>query len=129
MLGFNDKQVYVEGIRFEILSIDGYGPDPDPQEAGIYIQSKTGTKKDIWYKLTQPAARYRAYYQPFLWLAGFARYFVAYLLNHKNVTLNNFRQDFYQWVSARCSIRASFSSLAQNMRPASRLSRGRYDLH
>ena len=82
------SRAYVEGMLVDIVSIDHSDGDNKPK---VWIQSvcprshvrasdrrKVKRGKDVWYTLGEPADEYVRYHEPFLWLAAFARYFVAY---------------------------------------------------
>ncbi|KAI9654593.1 MAG: DNA methyltransferase Dim-2 [Alyxoria varia] len=85
----------VQGVPFEMLSIEGYGSD-EPTPTGIYIQSKIAGKRNVWYRLGEPATRYQPYYEPFNWLATFAKHFVNFLDLKEDVCFNDMRSEFYR---------------------------------
>lgn len=109
VLSYGDQEYYVEAVPFEIVTVDGYGDDPDDGDVSnqICIQSKLQSKvargKGAWYQLGSPAPEYKRFYHPFLWLARFTKYFVAYLLEKDHVTLSHFRSKFIEWLETRQS--------------------------
>ncbi|CAK4032154.1 hypothetical protein TI39_contig5817g00015 [Lecanosticta acicola] len=102
ILSCGDRRCYVQCIPFEIITVDGYGDDASNIANQICIQSKQQASRDngAWYQLSSPAAEYRRFYHPFLWLARFTKYFVIYLLEKKCVTLGHFRASFFKWLQA-----------------------------
>ena len=64
----------------------------------IWIQSTEGTGSGVWYRLSYPAAEYKRYYKPFLWMADLAKHLVDYLQTHSGVTLSDLRHRFHDWL-------------------------------
>ena len=94
-----DHKRYVQGVPFKLLSIGNYGElDRPTVGSNIWIQSLEGQKSGIWYRLRTPAPGYRRYHEPFLWMADLAKHVVDFLSMDSRVTLNNFREDFYDWL-------------------------------
>ena len=93
------RQRYVKKVPFEKLSIGGY-EEPSRSTVGldIWIQSTEGTAHGVWYRLSYPAAEYKRYHEPFLWMADLAKHLVEYLQAHVQVTLADFRHRFYDWL-------------------------------
>ena len=93
------RRRYVQKVPFEILSIGGY-EEQERSSVGpyIWIQSIQGTKLGVWYRLSYPAAEYKRYHEPFLWMADLAKHFVDYLQTHNGVTLLELRRRFYEWL-------------------------------
>lgn len=93
------RQRYVQKVPFEILSIGGY-EEPERSSVGPYtwIQSMEGTRRGVWYRLSHPAAEYKRYHQPFLWMADLAKHLVDYLQTHNAVTLSHLRHHFHDWL-------------------------------
>lgn len=93
------RQRYVQKVPFEILSIGGY---EEPERSGvgpyIWIQSMEGTRHGVWYRLSHPAAEYKRYHEPFLWMADLAKHLVDYLQTHNAVALSHLRHRFYEWL-------------------------------
>jgi len=110
---------YIQNVFFEKLSIGAYEDTSIPTVGSkIWIQSirgaKTKTHRDgAWYRLGTPSAEYARFHQPFLWLADFAKHFVDYLKQHKNVSLQNFRQDFFDWLLNLHGNNPSFNQWAE----------------
>lgn len=99
VIWYGGDKKFVQGVPFETLSIGGYGEVERPVvPAEIWIQSFEGKRSNVWYRLRSPAPEYRRYYQPFLWMAELAKHVVDFLLTHKDVTLNQFREDFHTWL-------------------------------
>ncbi|KAL9100049.1 MAG: hypothetical protein Q9163_004525 [Psora crenata] len=90
---------YLQRVPFSILSIGGY-QDISRSNVGceVWIQSFSGKKLNIWYRLTLPSPEYRRYHWTFLWMADFGKHVVDYLYTHEKVCLNHFRKLFYCWL-------------------------------
>ena len=102
ILSVGDKRHYVQGIRFPIMAVDGYGtPGVVSLHDHISIQSLGAQAEDVWYQLGKPSKVYERFYHPFLWLAQFTKYFADYLLESEAVTLHRFRSEFSQWLTTR----------------------------
>ena len=99
VIRYAGRRRYVQKVPFEMLSIGGY-EEPERSTVGseIWIQSAEGTRCDVWYRLRTPAAEYRRYHEPFLWLADLAKHTVDYLQAHQLVRLDDFRNRFYEWL-------------------------------
>lgn len=98
VLTTGNQRLYVEGVRFSVVTIDGYGDSADVK-GHVYIQSLMTEKSNIWYRLGRPAAEYKRFYDPFLYLAQFTKYFVEYLLQSERlVTIDDFRRNFFAWL-------------------------------
>lgn len=93
------RQRYVQKVPFEILSIGGY-EEAERSTAGpyVWIQSTEGQESDVWYRLKSPAAEYKRYHEPFLWMADLAKHLVDYLQAHNGVVLSDLRHRFYAWL-------------------------------
>ena len=99
ILSVGDKRHFVQGVRFPIMTVDGYGvPDVVSLRDHISIQSLRAQANDVWYQLGKPSKVYERFYRPFLWLAQFTKYFADYLLERELVTLHHFRSEFSQWL-------------------------------
>ncbi|OCK78480.1 S-adenosyl-L-methionine-dependent methyltransferase [Lepidopterella palustris CBS 459.81] len=104
MLSVGSTTRYVTAVPFEILSIEGYGDAAvSTVSKNIYIQSLSGKNQNVWYQLNAPSPEYKPYYDPFLWLADFAKHFVDFLDCHFKVHLRDFEKDFCSWVTDRHS--------------------------
>ena len=90
---------YVQKVPFEVLSIGGY-EDTSLHTVGenLWIQSRTGKRLNVWYCLRNPASEYRRFYEPFSWMAGFAKHLVDYLYCHKQISLIHLKHNFHQWL-------------------------------
>lgn len=99
IISYGQTRHYVQKVPFEILSIGGY-EDTDLHTVGenLWIQSRLGKHFDVWYCLKTPAAQYQRFYEPFLWIADFAKHLVDYMRNHKQVFLVDLRSSFLQWL-------------------------------
>ena len=66
----------------------------------IWIRSDLSRKSKInlWYCLRSPSTEYERFHKPFLWLADLAKHLVDYCHAHSQVSLVQFRQDFYAWL-------------------------------
>lgn len=102
VIALNGLERYIQGVAFETLAIEGYGdPTVSTVTGNISIQSIHAATKHVWYLLQKPAPDYGPYYGPFLWIADFAKYFVDYLAENRNVSLENFKSDFYEFTRQR----------------------------
>ena len=102
ILSVGDERYYVEGVPFRTLAIDGYGDlETTNLKNQICIQSPVSYHRNLWYQLGAPSSEYHRFYRPFLWLAHFTKYFVDYLLDHTNVTMEHFRRRFVVWLEAQ----------------------------
>lgn len=99
---------YLEGVPFEIVSIDGYETDVDSVNETIYIQTPFAMRQSTWYRLGTPSAEYLPYHRDFLWVANFAKYFTGYLLEHDEVDLEHFRRRFVHWARANYETSQNF---------------------
>ena len=99
ILSYGQIRRSVQNVPFEILSIGGY-EDTGMHTIGknLWIQSILGGKCDVWYRLQTPAVEYRRFYEPFLWMADFAKHLVDYLHDHKRVSLIDLKERFHQWL-------------------------------
>ena len=98
LISYGGEEFCLRRVPFSIMAIEGYG---DLQmhcvKHDICIQSDIGALKQVWYNLVAPSKTYERYYLPFLWIANFCKYFVDYLSEVENVSLENFRDRFYIW--------------------------------
>jgi DNA (cytosine-5)-methyltransferase 1 len=100
-----EAQYYVERIQIDNISIEGYGSHIDP-DIVTYIQTRLARKdaaSDIWLRLRQPAARYKRFHSPFLWVAVLGKHALDYMDEQpKNtVSLESFKVDFFHWLAQR----------------------------
>jgi DNA (cytosine-5)-methyltransferase 1 len=93
-----DKKRYVEKVPFNVLSIGNY-LDTSLHTVGdqVWIQSSQCKGKEVWYQLREPAPEYHEYHEQFMWLAEFTKHFVDFLNAVDKVSLQHFRQHFYEW--------------------------------
>lgn len=106
---YGDTRRYLQHIPFDILSIGGYEDlKLHTVSSEIWIQSVRAQKVNVWYRLKSPAPEYARYYKPFLWLADFAKHTIDYLNQHQNVSLYNFKSQFYRWLEKVHSCDGSF---------------------
>ncbi|KAF2457639.1 S-adenosyl-L-methionine-dependent methyltransferase [Lineolata rhizophorae] len=105
LLSVGDVERYVENVKFEKLSIGGYF-DPDVHTySDVWIQSRLcqdleeeSGNRSIWYRLDIPAKEYRRFWEPFQWLATFAKYFIDYIDDNDEATIADFRYNFYAYI-------------------------------
>ena len=89
-------------MPFFKLTVEGYGDDDVVNLASlICIRSPLALSKDVWYRLGEPSAEYRRFYDPYIYLATFTKFFVEYLDEHEKVTLEHFRSKFRGWLESR----------------------------
>lgn len=102
VLSCGGAERYVVGVAFMTLTLEGYADaDAFRMSGRLCIQSKEGEKRNVWYRLGRPSREYKRFYDPFVWLATFAKQFVDYLLETPQVNLNNFRRRFRAWLNTR----------------------------
>ncbi|KAI9857938.1 MAG: DNA methyltransferase Dim-2 [Vezdaea acicularis] len=94
------SQYYVQRIPFKVVSIGNYGIENHSVSNQVWIQSSLGSHCDIWYRLGSPAPEYARYHDAFMWLAGFAKYFIDYLENNERVTIHDFRVRFFEFTNS-----------------------------
>ena len=108
------KPLYVHGIAFSTLAIDGYGDTDCAHLSGrISLQSQTAQLKPAWYRLGRPSDEYKRFHDDFLWLATFTKYFADFLLEEKHVTLHLFRTEFLPWLLRQYGDNLEFQSWHQ----------------
>lgn len=96
ILSVGSERRFVQGVRFQVLSIDGYeSQDFTSVQRDVWLQSKKAEASNVWYRLGRPAQEYQRFYEPFLWLVQFSRQFVDYLLDNSSVSLREFRWHFH----------------------------------
>ena len=101
----NNTRYYVERIKVEDISIDGYGSDGDP---GItaYVQTPLAAQdrtSDVWLRLRQPAERYERFHMLFLWVAMLSKHVIDYMDDQADGTvgLQSFKSSFHSWLCQR----------------------------
>lgn len=58
---------YVQGVPFEICSIDNYGEDVDTVGDGLFLLSAANAKEGrLFYRLQRPSSEYRRFHQDFV---------------------------------------------------------------
>ena len=101
----NNTRYYVERIKVEDVSIDGYGSDSHPGiTAYIQIPSAANDRtSDVWLRLQQPAERYKRFHMPFLWVAMLSKHVIDYMDNQAEGTvgLQSFESSFHSWLGQR----------------------------
>ena len=99
VIWFGGEMHYVQRVPFETLSIGGYGEMDSPAVIpDVWVQSNDARKSNVWYRLRTPAAEYKRYHQPFLWMAELAKLTVDFLSTHEDVELAQFQQSFNVWL-------------------------------
>lgn len=103
---------YVHSVKFSILAVDGYG---DPESVSlrdkICIQSPWARARNVWYRLGRPSAEYRGFYEDYVWLATFTKYFIDFFLEQEiDITLHRFRSRFLPWVLRQYGGSAQFQA-------------------
>ena len=104
-----ESKRYVQRVPFTILSIGGYeDASIHTVNQSIWIQSTLGEKCGVWYCPKTPAVEYRRFYEPFLWIADFAKHLVDYMHDHRRTSLIHLRQRLCQWLLSKHGNDASF---------------------
>ncbi|KAH6851486.1 hypothetical protein BKA58DRAFT_395043 [Alternaria rosae] len=103
---------YVHAVPIQDSSVDGYGDD---ENSGVttHVQSTFASKDkqyDIWYRLAKPAPGYKDFQRSFLWVAQLGKHIIDYVDSQTvgSVGLNDFHEDFYQWLPLRFGQCADF---------------------
>lgn len=93
---------YVEAIRFETLSVDGYCDDITySTDVQLYIQSDQASMHGVWYRLTAANQSYARFHAPFCWYAAFTKHVIDFLDTNERVTLTDFERTFHKWLLSR----------------------------
>ncbi len=100
-LTVGEEERYVQKVKFQILTLEGYGDYSFSVQKNFCIQSYVGGQSEVWYRLAQPSAEYSRFYKPFTWLGHFTKQFVDYLTWLPTAVLRHFRSDFYEWMIKR----------------------------
>ena len=117
-ISYGDEEFYIRGTPFSTMAIEGYGDSEiHCVSNSICIQSEVGGLKKVWYNLSKPSKVYVKYFEPFLWVANFCKYFVDYLMEFPDVSLEDFRSSFSKW--AEC-IHGSSMEFRDWLRPYNR---------
>jgi site-specific DNA-cytosine methylase len=103
---------YMQDVTFSILAVDGYG---DHECVDLFdkicIQSPWARSHEVWYRLGRPSAEYRVFYEDFMWLATFTKYFIDFLIEQEqSVTLQRFRSEFAPWMVHQYSQTTQFQA-------------------
>ncbi|KAH8903221.1 hypothetical protein BR93DRAFT_918455 [Coniochaeta sp. PMI_546] len=102
VLGSGDLKFYVERVAFSELPIGNYGTSHASVGDQIWIRSKTNGRKEIYYKLKNPATEYERFHTPFIWIADLAKHVVDFCdyMTRRNqvVILRDFQQRFLTWL-------------------------------
>ncbi|KAK2738552.1 DNA methyltransferase Dim-2 [Myotisia sp. PD_48] len=95
----NSQEFFLQRVPFSPVSIGGY-EDISSIRSTIWIQSTHCQQRggEIWYQLSKPSSEYKPYYHLSCWVADLAKHFVDYLYEHENVTLDQFKTNFYDWL-------------------------------
>ncbi len=111
VLSVGGERRYVEGAHFNTVSVGGYGGDHE-EVTGIWIQTMTGAKWEVYYRLGRPHRHYARFLEGFMWVANLSKYFVEYALETaeqgQEVSIYNFRKDFHQWLEREYGEKPSF---------------------
>ncbi|OIW26488.1 hypothetical protein CONLIGDRAFT_620319 [Coniochaeta ligniaria NRRL 30616] len=112
VLGIGDVKFYVERVAFSELPIGNYGTSHASVDDQIWIRSRHNAKKEIYYKLKNPATEYDRFHTPFLWIADLAKHvvdFCGYMTKkNKVVTLRHFQQNFLDYLQRTHKTSPSF---------------------
>ena len=94
---------YVRGVSFNELPIGNYGILHASVDDQIWIRSHVNRKREVYYKLKNPAPEYAKFHGPFLWLADLSKHVVDFCSvqareKGRPVTLWHFQKDFINWL-------------------------------
>lgn len=104
VLEFGDMKFYVERVPFSELPIGNYGTSHASIGDQLWIRSRANAnaKREVYYKLRNPAAEYKRFHTPFLWIADLAKHVVDFCGHNvergKAVTLRHFQHAFLKWL-------------------------------
>ncbi|OAA77318.1 DNA methyltransferase Dim-2 [Akanthomyces lecanii RCEF 1005] len=110
------KSTYVRRIRIHTMPLGNYGQaSKDQTRDNVWLQSELNDGSDVYYKLGTPAAEYKRFFEPFLWVADLAKHVVDFLTamytNRQQVTIHHFRQEFASWLLAAYSASDNFEDV------------------
>ncbi|TQV92201.1 DNA methyltransferase Dim-2 [Cordyceps javanica] len=101
------QSAYVRCVSIHALPLGNYGresTDSSSTRDNMWLQSEQSAANGIYYKLGTPAVEYKRFFEPFLWVAGLAKYFVDFLdakhAEQQQVTIHHFQRDFVAWLVA-----------------------------
>ncbi|RBA22634.1 DNA (Cytosine-5-)-methyltransferase [Fusarium proliferatum] len=105
-LSVGNTAFYVHRVEISALPIENYGTlSKHTVKDKIWVRSVFNTEREIYYRLNSPAKEYRRFFDPFLWVADLAKYFVDYLKfkgeEDDQVTIFHFRSNFSIWLAKR----------------------------
>jgi DNA (cytosine-5)-methyltransferase 1 len=115
VLTLGNARHFVDQVRIETYSIQGYNVDDDPNTV-VYVRSHQASRDptfDVWFRLGKSCARsYRRFHEPFVWVADLGKHVIDYISSKGNssVGLDDFRSSFFQWLHRRYQNSAHFSS-------------------
>lgn len=120
VLSSRDQKIYVQRVPISALPIRNYGQESTGETKDkIWVQSKYNANRDVFYKLGEPAAEYKRFFEPFLWVADLAKHVVDYLsamhTSRDPVTIHHFRNHFADWLLSIYSSSLNLSSLRRWM--------------
>ncbi|KAJ4145837.1 hypothetical protein LMH87_004669 [Akanthomyces muscarius] len=110
------KSTYVRRICIHTMPLGNYGQaSKDQTRDNVWLQSELNDGSDVYYKLGTPAAEYKRFFEPFLWVADLAKHVVDFLTamhtNRQRVTIHHFRQEFASWLLAAYSASDNFEDV------------------
>lgn len=102
-LKFGNTSHYVTGMQVWELPVGNYGASLHSVKGQVWVRSRLNARKEIYYLLKTPAAEYRRFYEPFLWIADLGKHVVDYCTRmverKREVSIGCFKSDFIQWAT------------------------------
>lgn len=96
------QRLAITGMTLCEISVEGFGRASPDEQTDVYLRTVHTRKTEIYYRLKSPAASYKRYHDPFLWLCEFAIHFIAYLeqlhARGETITFAHFKHRFYAWL-------------------------------
>ncbi|KAL2151366.1 hypothetical protein VTH82DRAFT_6464 [Thermothelomyces myriococcoides] len=93
---------YVQGVEVTELPIGNYGTAHPTVRGQIWVRSRLNSKRDVYYRLTQPSKEYDRFYAPFLWVADLAKHVVdfsaAMIDRGSPIQISSFKANFMRWL-------------------------------
>jgi DNA (cytosine-5)-methyltransferase 1 len=117
VLSVGDQRHYVENVEVSELPIGNYGVSNHAVDGQIWVRSVHNADKEVYYRLKRPATEYRRFYEPFVWIADFAKHVVDFsaglIEQGRAVDLHSFKESFAQWLHQAHGEALSFQNWRQ----------------
>ncbi|KAL6852965.1 hypothetical protein ACO1O0_007514 [Amphichorda felina] len=103
ILSAGEKRLFVRRAPIYALPIGNYSAlDEHTVRDSLWILSRFNERRNVYYRLGNPAREYARFFNPFLWVADLAKHFVDYIKSMweggSRVSIHDFRAEFGRWV-------------------------------